>query len=83
MVDVVARRLGQLLRLGAGNLHADRIRLAGMIHAVQRFARAPEARVEMVISDTASPAPSRLHSSRNGLSVTPAIGARITFGSME
>src|SRR5690606_15741515 len=36
----------------------------------------------VVISDTANPAPSRLHSSRNGLSVTPAIGARITFGSM-
>src|SRR5690606_4746066 len=36
----------------------------------------------VVISDTASPAPSRLHSSRNGLSVTPAIGARTTFGSM-
>ena len=36
----------------------------------------------VVISDTASPAPSRLHSSRNGLSVTPAMGARITFGAM-
>ena len=36
----------------------------------------------MVISDTASPAPMRLHSSRNGLSVTPAIGARITRGWM-
>src|SRR5690606_30372980 len=36
----------------------------------------------VVISDTANPAPSCLHSSRNGLSVTPAIGARTTFGSM-
>src|SRR5690606_35495640 len=34
----------------------------------------------VVISDIARPAPSRLHSSRNGLSVTPAIGARITLG---
>src|SRR5690606_29328451 len=37
----------------------------------------------VVISDIASPAPSRLHSSRNGLSVTPAIGARITLGVMS
>jgi hypothetical protein len=36
----------------------------------------------VVISDTASPAPRRLHNCRNGLSVTPAIGARISFGSM-
>src|SRR3546814_8029754 len=36
----------------------------------------------VVISDIARPAPSRLHSSRNGLSVTPAIGARITLGVM-
>src|SRR5687768_10895622 len=36
---------------------------------------------DVVISDTASPAPSRLQSWRNGLSVTPAIGARITLGS--
>ena len=37
----------------------------------------------MVISDTARPAPNRLHSSRNGLSVTPAMGASITGGSMR
>ncbi len=37
----------------------------------------------MVISDTANPAPSRLHSCRNGLSVTPAMGARITGVSMR
>ena len=37
---------------------------------------------DVVISDTARPAPSRLHSRRNGLSVTPAIGARITRGWM-
>ena len=37
---------------------------------------------EMVISDTASPAPSRLTNSRKGLSVTPAIGASTTAGWM-
>src|SRR5690606_29723975 len=36
----------------------------------------------VVISDTARPAPSCLHSSRKGLSVTPAMGARTTRGSM-
>ncbi len=45
VVHVVAGRLGQLLRLGAGDLHADRVRLTGMVHAVQRFAGIPEARV--------------------------------------
>src|SRR5207342_1693867 len=35
---------------------------------------------EVVISDTHRPAPMRLQSTRNGLSVTPAMGARITFG---
>src|SRR5690606_40111061 len=34
----------------------------------------------VVISETAYPAPRRLQSSRNGLSVTPAIGARISGG---
>ena len=38
---------------------------------------------DVVISDTASPAPSCLHNCRNGLSVTPAIGARTTRGSMR
>ena len=38
---------------------------------------------DVVISETAKPAPSRLLSNRNGLSVTPAMGARITFGSMR
>src|SRR5690606_38058736 len=37
---------------------------------------------EMVISEAARPAPRRLHSSRNGLSVTPAIGASTTPGSI-
>ncbi|KAG1077915.1 hypothetical protein G6F40_016924 [Rhizopus arrhizus] len=45
VIDVVARRLGQLLRLGAGDLHADRCRFAVMVHAVDRLARVPEARV--------------------------------------
>jgi hypothetical protein len=54
-----------------------------MVHAVQRLAVFQKRGSLVVISDTAKPAPSRLHSSRNGLSVTPAIGARITFGSMR
>ena len=37
----------------------------------------------VVISETASPAPMRLHSSRNGLSVTPAMGASTSGGSMR
>ncbi|CAM5351010.1 hypothetical protein RLIN73S_07433 [Rhodanobacter lindaniclasticus] len=37
----------------------------------------------LVISEAAKPAPSRLHSRRNGLSVTPAIGASTTGGSMR
>ncbi len=36
----------------------------------------------MVISEAASPAPSRLHSRRKGLSVTPAMGASTTLGAM-
>ena len=37
---------------------------------------------DVVISDTHSPAPSCLQSIRNGLSVTPAMGASTTRGSM-
>ncbi|UGA40930.1 hypothetical protein JOS77_10385 [Chromobacterium haemolyticum] len=34
--------------------------------------------LEVIISDTAMPAPNCLHSMRNGLSVTPAMGATIS-----
>jgi hypothetical protein len=54
-----------------------------MVHAVQRLRGIQKRGSEVVISETAKPAPNRLHSSRNGLSVTPAMGARITFGSMR
>ena len=37
----------------------------------------------VVISETHRPAPRRLHSIRNGLSVTPAMGASTTGGSMR
>ncbi|KAG0731689.1 hypothetical protein G6F23_015060 [Rhizopus arrhizus] len=36
----------------------------------------------MGISEAARPAPSRLHSRRKGLSVTPAMGASTTLGAM-
>ena len=36
----------------------------------------------VVISETTNPAPKRRHSVRKGRSVTPAIGARMTGGSM-
>ena len=38
-VDVEARRLGQHLRVGAGDLHRDRARLAGVVEAQARLAR--------------------------------------------
>ena len=49
------------------------------ISSVLRFSRTIAA--EAIISDTTSPAPPRLTIRRNGMSVTPDIGARMTGSS--
>lgn len=82
VIHIEARRVGQRGRVGAGDLHADRIRLTSMIHPRARFCGVPESRVGNRHFRHHKPAPMRLHSSRKGLSVTPAIGASITFGAM-
>lgn len=46
-----------------------------MVGAAQAFLVDHSAVLEASISPTAMPAPMRLHSTRNGRSVTPAIGA--------
>jgi hypothetical protein len=43
VIDVEARGIGQALRVGAGDLHADRGRFAVMIHALTGFGGAPQA----------------------------------------
>ena len=45
LLDVVTRGIGEHIGNRAGDLHADRRRFAGMVHPVQRLARAPETRV--------------------------------------
>ena len=45
MIDVEARGPGQHGRIVAGNLHRDRIRFAGVIHALARLVGMPQARV--------------------------------------
>ena len=45
VIDVVARGLGEHRRIESGDLHADRIGLADVIHALERFARRPQARI--------------------------------------
>ena len=74
--DVVARGLGHQRRIGAGDLHRDRRALALVIDAPPRLVGAAQPRDWTRPSPTPrSPRRSRLHSLRNGRSVTPAIGA--------
>ena len=44
-VDVVPRGVGHHRRIGAGDLHRDRLHLAAMIGAAPRFLRAPQPRI--------------------------------------
>ena len=44
-IDVVARRVSHLLRVGAGDLHDDRLDLAIVIHAPLRLVRIPQLRI--------------------------------------
>src|ERR1022692_1247851 len=44
-IDVIARRIGHLRGIGAGDLHDDRLDLAVMIHSPLRLARIPKLRI--------------------------------------
>jgi hypothetical protein len=52
-LDVVARGVGHLARIGAGDLHRDRLDLAAVIGSALRFLRAPRRGFDATISDTA------------------------------
>ena len=62
-VDVVARGLGHHRRIGAGDLHRHRLDLALVVGAAHASSREPHSsELDATISDTAMPAPMRLHS---------------------
>lgn len=45
VIDVVARRIGQHLRVVTGDLHGDRRGFAVVVHAQARLARVPQFRI--------------------------------------
>ena len=81
VLDVVARALRPAwLRIGAGDLHGDRLRLRrrGSCGAAV-FSRRPQTRVGRRHLRHRIARAQRLHSWRNGRSVTPAMGATKTL----
>jgi hypothetical protein len=74
-VDVVAGGLGHHGRIGAGDLHGDRVNLAVVVGAPLGLGAAVEQGVGGDHLGDGEPAPIFLQSWRKGRSVTPAMGA--------
>jgi hypothetical protein len=77
-VGVELSRLSHDARLAAGQLHGHGL-LVGAVFGIVIDWRVSRIIASLaIISDTTRPAPSRLTSLRNGKSLTPDIGARMT-----
>ena len=74
-IDVALRGFHHHLRIAAGDLHDARFGFAAVVHAPPRFVVCHKRTSQVSISPAAIPAPMRRHNSRNGRSVTPAMGA--------
>ena len=83
-IGIEFRRLGHFVRVATGKLHRHRL-----FQMAPRQPFASDWRVcriiagDAIISVTFSPDPKRRTSVRNGMSVTPVIGARITGAAMR